>query len=268
MGLVYFYPLVLYKMNRFLTAFLILFTTVVLGQLKKSAEIKGQVNAYVSNLEGVFVINLKSEQTVFTNETGDFVIKASVGDTLVFSGLQFKRKEVVLCDEDFQANILNVHLVTMVHELNEVIIRNYNNINAVSLGIISSNQKSYTAAERKLKTASDLDPSASLLGGMAGGSVAFDPLINLISGRTAMLKKELEVEKKEAYMILLEKMFDKEHFITTLQLPLDYIKGFEYYVVENQKFTKILEMKNKTTIEFLLAELAEKYKAIIACENE
>ncbi|RVT78671.1 hypothetical protein EOD40_05405 [Flavobacterium sufflavum] len=254
-------------MNRFLATFFILFTTVVLGQLKKSTEIKGQLNAYGSNLEGVFVINLKSEQTVFTNETGYFVIKASVGDTLVFSGLQFKRKEVVLCAEDFQKIILDVHLVTMVHQLDEVVVRNYNSINAASLGIIPSNQRKYTQAERKLKTATDLNPSASL-SGMAGGSISADPLINLLSGRTAMLKKELEVEKKESYIAMLEKMFEKEHFINRLQLPLDYVKGFKYYVMDNQKFTKVLEMNNKTTIEFLLGELAEKYKAIIACENE
>ncbi len=63
-------------------------------------------------------------------------------------------------------------------------------------------------------------------------------------------------------------MFDKDHFINTLHLPLEYVKGFEYYVVENEKFTKILEQKNKTTIEFLLGELAEKYKQILACESE
>ncbi|MEN9907560.1 MAG: hypothetical protein RLZZ540_701 [Bacteroidota bacterium] len=267
MGLVYFYLLVLYEMNRFLAAFFILFTTVVLGQLKKSAEIKGQVNAYVSNLEGIYVINLKTEQAVFTNETGDFLIKANVGDTLVFSGLQFKRKEVVLCAEDFEKNPFDVHLMAMVNELNEVVVRNYSGINAASLGIIPFDQKKYTPAERKLKSATDLDPSASTTG-MTGGSIAFDPLINLISGRTAMLKKELEVEKKEAYMRLLEKMFDQEHFVNRLHLPLDFVKGFKYYVVDNQKFTKVLEMKNKTTIEFLLGELAEKYKAILACENE
>lgn len=235
-----------------------LFTTVVLGQLKNAAEVKGRVNAYVSNVEGVFVINLKSEHTVYTNEIGEFSIQASVGDTLVFSGLQFKRKEVVLCDEDFQNNVLNVHLVTLVHELREVVIRNYNNINAASLGIIPFNQKKYTPAERKYATAASYKMNPQGL----------DPVLNLISGRTAMLKKEMEVEKKESYMLLLEEMFTPEHFINTLKLPLAYIKGFEYYAVENKSFTKILDQKNKTTIEFLLGELAEKYKGIIACENE
>jgi hypothetical protein len=41
------------------------------------------------------------------------------------------------------------------NQLDEVVIRRYNNINAVSLGIIPANQKSYTPAERKLRTAGD-----------------------------------------------------------------------------------------------------------------
>lgn len=254
-------------MSKILIPFFIFFSVIAFGQSANSLELKGKVASYISNLEGIYVINLQSEQSVSTNENGDFVIKASAGDTLLFSGVLFKQKKIVLCEEDFTNESFKVYLVAKVTQLNEVVVRNYSNINAVSLGIISANQKSYTAAERKLKAATDLDPSANV-GGTAGGSVAFDPLINMISGRSAMLKKELEVEKKEGYMILLEKMFSKEHFITKLQLPLDYIKGFEYYVVDNQKFTKILEMKNKTTIEFLLAELAQKYKAIIARENQ
>ncbi len=245
-------------MRQFLVSLFSFFVVFSFSQSRDSLSLKGKVNAYVSNLEGVYVINLKTEHTVFTDETGNFTIKASVGDTLVFSGLQFKRKEVVLCEEDFGSEILDVHLVAIAHELNEVMVRNYSNINAISLGIVSPNLRTYTPAERKLATASSarLNPQG------------LDPIINLISGRTAMLKKEVAVEKKETYMAMLEKMFDKEHFINTLHLPLDYIKGFEYYVVDNQKFTKILDTKNKTTIEFLLGELAEKYKEIIACENQ
>ncbi|MEL1242198.1 hypothetical protein [Flavobacterium flavipallidum] len=245
-------------MRKFIVAFLILFVVVSFGQNNTSNDLKGKVNAYVSNLEGIYVINLKTEQTVFTNEVGDFEIKASAGDTLVFSGLQFKRKEVVLCPEDFEGKVLNVHLVAVVHELNEVLVRNYNNINAVSLRIVSPNIRTYTPAERKYATAASYKMNP----------LGLDPVLNLISGRTAMLKKEIAVEKKESYMALLEKMFGKEHFINTLHLPVDYINGFKFYVVDNQKFTKILDTKNKTSIEFLLGELAVKYKEIIAVENK
>ncbi|KDN54477.1 hypothetical protein [Flavobacterium seoulense] len=245
-------------MSKILISFFIFFSVIAFGQSTNSLELKGKVASYISNLEGIYVINLQSEQSVSTNENGDFVIKANAGDTLLFSGVLFKQKKILLCEEDFTNENFKVHLVATVTQLNEVVVRNYSNINAVSVGIISANKKAYTPAERKYATAS----SARL------NPMGLDPVLNLISGRSAVLKKEIAIEKKEGYMILLEKMFGKEHFITKLQLPLDYIKGFEYYVVDNQKFTKILEMKNKTTIEFLLAELAQKYKAIIARENQ
>lgn len=244
-------------MNKFLIVFFVLFSTVVFGQLGNLVALKGQVSTFGFDSEGVCVINLRSELAVFTDQNGSFVMNAIAGDTLVFSGMQFKRKEVVLCAEDFYKEIFKVHLTVLPNQLNEVVIRNYT-ISAESLGIIPFNQKKYTPAERKYATAASYKMNPQGL----------DPILNLISGRTAMLKKEMEVEKKESYMAMLEKMFDKDHFINTLHLPLEYVKGFEYYVVENEKFTKILEQKNKTTIEFLLGELAEKYKQILACESE
>lgn len=245
-------------MKKIFLSFLILFAVASFGQSADSLVVKGKVNAYVVNLEGVTVIDMRTEHLVLTDENGDFVIQAKVGDTLVFSGLQFKRKEIVLEKENFEGKTLNVHLVAVAHQLNEVVIRNYNSITAESLGIIPLNQKKYTPAERKYATAASYKMNPQGL----------DPILNLISGRTAMLKKEIEVEKKETYMVMLEKMFDQEHFVKTLQLPLEYVKGFEFYAVDNKQFTKILDTKNKTTIAFLLGELAEKYKGIIACENE
>ena len=46
------------------------------------------------------------------------------------------------------------------HQLEEVIVKRYDNINAESLGIISQGQKKYTAAERKLETATALNATA------------------------------------------------------------------------------------------------------------
>jgi hypothetical protein len=43
------------------------------------------------------------------------------------------------------------------NQLDEVVIRRYNNINAVSLGIIPANQNIY-ASRKKLRTAGDFKP--------------------------------------------------------------------------------------------------------------
>ncbi|WP_337968620.1 carboxypeptidase-like regulatory domain-containing protein [uncultured Flavobacterium sp.] len=245
---------------------------VVLGQTTWSQSqdrsvINGKIAANTSDLEGVYVINAQTEAMTTTDETGAFSILAKEGDTLVFSSIQFKENKVLLIADNFSDLNFTVKLNMVMHQLQEVVIRNYNGINATSLGIIPQGQKKYTEAERKLHTATALNPTANA-GSMAGGSISADPLLNFFSGRTAMLKKEVAVEKKEAFMKLLEHMFSIDHFVNRLQIPLEYVKGFEYYAVENDKFTVILNSKNKTSTEFLLGELAVKYKEIIASENK
>lgn len=254
------------KMIRVVCFLFVLFATKIVAQDAAPSELKGKVNANILDLDGIYIVNIRTEKTTVTEEEGYFSVSAKVGDTLLFSAVQFKSRKIALTKEYFENGLLLVKLEPIMNKLKEVIIRRYDNINAVALGIIPKGQKTYTPAERKLKTATSIDATASA-GTMAGGSVSADPLINLLSGRSAMLKKELEVEKKEFYMAMLEEMFDNDHFVNKLKIPLAYVKGFEYFAVENDKFTKILNVKNKTTVEFLLGELATKYNELIACEN-
>lgn len=238
--------------------FLLVFTTAAVAQGSVSPELKGMVNGDGFNVDGIYIINLATEKAAITDGEGYFVIPGLAGDTLLFSSVQYKSRRIVLMEEDFAKGLFFVKMTPIMNQLNEVVIRRYDNINAVSLGIIPENQISYTPAERKYATASSgkMNP------------MGFDPLINFLSGRTAMLKKEMKVEKKEFFIKELESMFDRSHFVDKLKIPADYVKGFEYYAVDNDRFTVILESKNKVITEFLLGELAVKYNEIIACENE
>jgi hypothetical protein len=229
--------------------------------------INGKIVSNTNDLEGVYVVNAQTEVMVVTDAEGSFSIMAKPGDTLVFSSIQFKENRVLLTSENFTDLNFTVKLSLVMHQLQEVIVKRYDNINAAAMGIVPGNQKAYTESERKLRTATALDATASA-SGMAGGSISADPFLNFLSGRTKMLKKELAVEKKEFFMKLLENMFSLDHFVNRLKIPTEYVKGFEYYAVENDKFTVILNSKNKTSTEFLLAELAVKYKEILAGENK
>lgn len=245
-------------LKKFVFFYLVLFAAVAVAQERLPQELNGKVNADNFNLEGIYVINLRNEKAVITDLDGYFSAKANPGDTLLFSAIQFKGLKIVLKEEDFKSGLLFIKMQPVMNELQEVIIKRYSSINAVALGIVPANQKKYTVAERRYATASSsqLNP------------MGLDPVLNLLSGRTASLKKGLIVEKKLFYIKLLEEMFDENHYTNKLDIPIEYIKGFEYYAVDNEKFTKILESKNYITTEFLLGELANKYKAIIACENE
>lgn len=253
--------------NKVLCVLCVVLSQTVWTQNQERSIISGKIISNTNDLEGVYVVNAQTETMTTTNAGGAFSILAKAGDTLVFSSIQFKENRISLTAENFSDLNFTVRLSLVMHQLQEVIIRRYDNINAVALGVIPAGQKTYTAAERKLRTATALDPTASA-SLMAGGSISADPLINFLSGRTAMLKKEVAVEKKEFFMKLLENMFSLDHFVNRLKIPNEYVKGFEYYAVENEKFTKILDSKNKTSTEFLLGELAVKYKEILAVENK
>lgn len=249
-------------MNKVVCIFFVFLANNLLAQVEVATVLKGKVDANIMDLEGIYVVNVRTEASVVTNADGSFSIPAKIGDTLIFSSVQLKERRIILIDEDFASTNFVIKIEVGMNQLREVIIKRYDNINAVAMGIIPVGQRSYSPAERKLKGATDLDASVGL-----GGSVALDPLLNFFSGRSAMLKKELAVEKKEIFMQLLEKMFNTDHFVQKLSIPLDYVKGFEYFAVENESFTKILNTNNKTTTEFLLAELAVRYKEIIASEK-
>lgn len=102
--------------------------------------------------ESFYVINLRTEQAVITNNKGYFSITAIVEDTLLISAMQFRETRVILTVDDFEQEILAIQMEPIMNQLNEVVIRRYDNINAVSLGIILANQISCIVAERKLKT--------------------------------------------------------------------------------------------------------------------
>jgi hypothetical protein len=54
-----------------------------------------------------------------------------------------------------------------------------------------------------------------------------------------MLKKELEVEKKESYLRQLENWFTPDYFVNKLKIPAEYVKGFQYYSIENEPLVAV-----------------------------
>ena len=84
-----------------------------------------------------------------------------------------------------------------------------------------------------------------------------------MSGRTAMLKKELEVEKKETLMDKINNWYEDNYFIHTLKIPEDYVKGFKYYIVQDPKFTECMKAKNRTMATFIMNELAVNYLQLL-----
>lgn len=223
------------------------------GQSDEEKLIHGRIIVDTGVVGGVTVINLKNEKSTVSDNNGDFNILAKTDDLLVFSSTNLDYYRKIIEKEDLKPAFLIIKMTSKITELEEVIINKHPEINAVSLGISPAGIKHLTQVERRLYTAN---------------STPGDALLNYMSGRTEMIKKEIIVEKKLSYIQLIEYLFEDNYFLTSLKIPSDYINGFKYYLVENEDFTKILSTKNKAKIELAMGELAPKYQEIIAAENK
>jgi hypothetical protein len=123
-------------------------------------------------------------------------------------------------------------------------------VNKKSEGIsLNPGAKKLTPAQRKLYTAR---------------SGILDRPLNWMSGRTAMLRKEVVVEGKERLMAKIEVLYEDKFYIETLKIQEEYIKDFQYYAIEDKPFVASMKTKNKDMMKFLIGKLAVTYNQIIA----
>lgn len=243
--------------NNFLIAIFVLLLTTTFAQ--KSIQGKIVVKDGISS--GILVLNLVSEKETISKIDGTFSIEVKIDDLLVFQSesLEYYRKSID--EDDFKNGYINIEMIKKPIQLEEIKIFNYSRINAVSMGILSKPAKSYTPAERKLKTATSFDPQFNI-GTMAGFGLSLDPIFNAISGRTKMLKRFVAVEKVQLRIKRLENWFSNEYFINNLQIKETNLKSFVFYAAEDQKVINGIALKNKIRTSFALIETAKQYNAI------
>ncbi|NHN26444.1 hypothetical protein FIA58_012225 [Flavobacterium jejuense] len=235
--------------------FLILFPLMLWSQ--KDSIFNGKIVSESSSLDEIHIINITKNSGVLSERGGYFKIRASVNDTLMFSAVHLKGYQRVVLKQDFENDLVFIPMEVFENQLTGITLTKYKNINAESLGIVPKGQKRYSPAERKLVTAGDFRWYSPLLIPVGGMSV--DGLINAISGRTNMLKKELVVERKELLQEKTSNFFTKEYITNTLKIPEEYVEGFLFYIVEDKRFTNEMKNENKAMATFILGELADEY---------
>lgn len=241
------------KINKTKTLFFFLATQCILAQVKEEEKtIRGKVLATSGIFTEIDVVNLNSEKSAKINENGEFKIEAKINDVLFFASKSFEAHRKVIQANDFCEDFITIEMIPKGIELNEVVINQYANINARDLGIIPKNQRSYTVAERRLKANS---------GGIGG-------LINMLSGRKEMLKKELEVEKKETNLAKLKRLFTSDFYQKSFHIAADKINTFQYYCIENKSFAKLLETNNKAQMLVAMLQLASTFNELNSNEGK
>ncbi|MFT3793409.1 hypothetical protein [Flavobacterium sp.] len=211
----------------------------------------GKIVVDSTSAENINIQNSRTQKATVSNKKGEFTIEVKLGDLLILSSFNLDTKRKFIREEDLKGELVIIKMTLSANAIDEVKVNENTEINAKNLRIPTA-QKTYTPAERKVRTA-----TTGLL----------DPILNRLSGRTKMLKKQVLVERNERLLLKLDGWYEDEYYINELKIPADYVGGFQYYIVEDPDFARALEDKNKTLTMFYVKKLAVEYVNLIKQEQ-
>lgn len=222
------------------------------------------VHHATDELESIHVFNSTTSRGTLTDRYGKFKIAVSIGDTLHISALQFQQESIPVTFTHFVSKKMRVELRYATTELNEIHLKTHNLsgylkrdaeniqtkpvVNAVSLGILSKEIRVLTQSERHLKTAN---------------SGFIDPLINVISGRTKMLKNRVKVDKDNERLEKLLEKFPSYYLSEELKVEEDVIYDFLYFCEADPDFMETINKDRITILHFLKLKAATYLKLLV-----
>ncbi len=220
-----------------------------------SKTLEGKVYSEDGDVAATHVLNTTTKKAAITDINGFFSIAVRLNDTLVFSAVQYKRKEIVVNASILDSKFLSVPLEESNIALDEVIVMPYNLtgelgrdmrnmdvgpiVSATSLGLPNAHVKPLMQSERLLREASMGPLSIGML-----TSIPFNPIINAISGRTKMLKKRVARDVKYNKSQQLRTEFADSLFVLQLKIPMEKIDDFLYYCEVDANFNATVDSED------------------------
>ncbi len=226
---------------------LLIFSSHAFAQTQSLRTIKGVIIADSIAQREVNIVNLNTKKGVVSQADGQFTIEAKTNDTLVFSSLQYEPYSLLVKEASFEKT-LKVYLFPLINELEQVEVSNISlegilqtDVNQLELKPIFRNEdlgfptiKRPSLAERRLYTAMS-----------SGSGLPLDPLLNMISGRLKVLKRQVAYEKLEQKVSEVFSLFSQYYFINDLEIPEYFVEDFIYYCLEFSNFEEMLGHKDK-----------------------
>lgn len=219
-------------------------------------KLEGRVYSKDGDVAATHVLNMTTKRATITDVDGFFAIPVRLNDTLVFSAVQYKRKEIVVTPSILESKLLLVPLEEALTELEEVVVMPYNLSGDIStdlknlliepivttstLGLPNAYVKPLTKAERELYAAT-VNPYFSL-----------DPLINTLTGRKKMLKKRVARNYKYARTERIKAYYADSLYTTELNIPDNKVDDFLYFCEVDSTFQSVVDTHDRLRIwEFL-----------------
>ncbi|PKD18220.1 hypothetical protein APR41_03460 [Salegentibacter salinarum] len=217
--------------------------------------LKGEILA--DSIEApIHIINITAEKGTVTEASGEFSVEVKQNDLLLFSSVQFQKKEILITAEILSSEVLKVELQKDLTELDEVrlhqlsgnLANDINDIKTFDPGIIGyalSDKEPLSVEERKLFAITRPDDPVGTLYG-------------IISGQKKMYEKAIKNNRLSALVYKAREFIPDEYFTETLLLPQHKIMDFLYYCSLKPDFKELVNKNDPLVlIEYLKGMIIE-----------
>jgi len=200
----------------------------------------GRILANLSDLKDVSIHNLNTNTTIYSEKGGYFKIPIAVNDTIIFDAENLKKTYIIISPYDIQNRFLHIDIETNDNVLEELVINK------------SIANSSYLKANvRRKGLYKDLYTATS------GGPIS--KLINLLSGRTSLIKKAIKLQEENDLANAMINSMNESYFTDELKIPKQYIGGFGYFLLDDNDVVRAVQARNEFQLQFLLPQKAEMY---------
>ncbi len=237
-------------MHKFLFFF---FTLLFFQAFSQTETLRGRIIA--DSLQGyaINIVNYTLKIGTTNDEKGVFEISANVGDSIIFSSVQYKVLTMIVDQKDLNNDKFKIVLKSLVQKLEQVDISNVElsgNLDKDSraietqpyvdnkeLGLPFSDKPQPTLAERRLYTAK---------------SGIIDGPINYLNGTVKKLKRIKKIEDFKNIVNQGEIILTTSFFVDSLKVPQEFLGDFMYFCAEDDSFKELLNnQKRLMLLEFL-----------------
>lgn len=260
----------------------ILIIAVILTSLpvlsQNEISLKGKIVADSLQGSSIHIINMTQKTGTVNTPSGNFEISVRENDVLLFSSIEFEKKEIIITSEVLNEAFLRVELIVAVNELDDVNlsnitltgnlntdIKNIETVKGLPIGISAADfmnarfKSDFTDPLRApeniaLQQNNNFQETSVDLIAVAG-------LISDLIGIKRSPKVKLPPGYFDPFSIQIRNLFSDDFFITSLRIKEEKIKDFLFYLDDQEINRQLLLDKNRMALIELLIDHSEKYRA-------
>lgn len=238
---------------------LCLFCQFIVGQTNSRKSLHGQVVNSSLPIETGYVMNINAKIRTYIGSKGLFDILARPKDTLLFTGLAFQSKKIVLTEKDCAETILFIPLDLVNIELKEVLVHKDLKINSLDGGLQRFVDMQFEDDKQSTAKNTAMYSNQTIKYGT--------DFVRIFKDVKKLLRKDKEVEEEVisdiAFVEYSKDNFTPDFYIKTLGLKEDEIDLFLMYCSNDSESKRHLKTDQKFELMDFMINKNKDFKKVV-----